>query len=165
MRWHCGPQNYISSPLSNFHTELQELRVFVFRSVFSNRIRVSPPTHSHSLGYHMHSAPGDHFSHITSRYACSCSKLSNNCYMFIIFRYCSHRVFGFNVCRYLALTNPCIPFRYMLDTSMYSFPLNINCIFQFHPSTSAYRIPPSGSAVLSPLLHFQYYHPVALFPT
>jgi hypothetical protein len=62
--------------------------------------------------------PGEHFSHITPRYACSCSKLSNNCYMFFIFRYCSRRVFGFHVCRYLVITNQHNPFRYMIDTGM-----------------------------------------------
>jgi hypothetical protein len=30
------------------------------------------------LGHHPYSALGEHFSHITPRYACSCSKLSNN---------------------------------------------------------------------------------------
>jgi hypothetical protein len=47
--------------------------------------------------------PGEHFSHITFRYACSCSKLSNSCHMFFIIRYCSRRVFGFHVCRYLVI--------------------------------------------------------------
>jgi hypothetical protein len=78
-----------------------------------------PPTQSHSLGHHPYWPRGSiFFSHITSRYACSCSKLSNNCHMFFIFRYCSRRVFSFNVCRYLVITTQRNPFRYMINTSM-----------------------------------------------
>jgi hypothetical protein len=54
--------------------------------------------------------------------------LLNNCYMFFIFRYCSHQVFGFHVCRYLVILHQCYPFRYIIDTGMQSFPLNIICI-------------------------------------
>jgi hypothetical protein len=92
-------------PFPNFQDQFQELRASIFRSIFSHGIRIPPPTQSHSLGHHPSSAPGEHFSHITPRYACSCSKLSNNCYMFFIFRYCSRRVFIFYVCRYLVITH------------------------------------------------------------
>jgi hypothetical protein len=68
--------------------------------------------------FHLHSTPRDPFPHITSRYACSCSKLSNNDYMFFISIYCSCRVFSFNVRRYLIITNQCIHFRYMIATHM-----------------------------------------------
>jgi hypothetical protein len=72
------------------------------------QILILPSTHSHSPGHHLHLAPEEHFSHITFRYACSLSILSNSCYMFFIIRYCSRRVFGFHVCRYLfnKLTTP-----------------------------------------------------------
>ena len=47
-----------------------------------------------------------------------------------------------------------IPFRYMFNTGMWSFPLNINCISQSHPPTFTFKVPTSGSTTLSRLLHF-----------
>jgi hypothetical protein len=55
-------------------------------------------------------------------------KLLNYCYRFFIFRYCSHRVFDFHLYRYLVIMHQHYPFRYIIDTGMQSFPLNINCI-------------------------------------
>jgi hypothetical protein len=44
-----------------------------FSNFFLNHgILVSSSTHSHSPGHHLHLAPDKHFSHVTSRYACSC---------------------------------------------------------------------------------------------
>jgi hypothetical protein len=53
--------------------------------------------------------PGENFSHVIFRYACVCSKLSDSCYMFFIIIYCSRRVFGFYVCRYLIIANETTP--------------------------------------------------------
>jgi hypothetical protein len=108
MRWHCGPTNHIYHFFPNLHTLLQEPRAFIFRSILSHEILVPPSTYSPSPGHHLNLAPEEHFSHVMFRYTCSCSVLSNNCYMFFIIKYCSCRVFLFHVCRYLFrnLTTP-----------------------------------------------------------
>jgi hypothetical protein len=46
----------------------------------------------------------------------------------ILFRYCSCRVFGFHVCRYLVIIHQCNPFSSTINTGMQSFPLNLNFI-------------------------------------
>jgi hypothetical protein len=95
------------TPFPNFRTLLQELRASIFRSVLIHMILILPSTHSHSLGYHRYLVPQEHFSHATFRYACSLSVLIT--YMsYILFIYCSRRVFGFHVFSYLfkKLTTP-----------------------------------------------------------
>jgi hypothetical protein len=96
-------------PFSKLPHSVTGAQSLCFRSILSHGIMVPPSTQSHSLGHHLNLAPGEHFSHVTSRYACSCSKLSDSCYMFFIIRYCSRRVFGFYVCRYLVITNDATP--------------------------------------------------------
>jgi hypothetical protein len=60
--------------------------------------------------------------------------LLNNRYMIFLFRYCSCRVFVFHVCRYLIIISQQSSFRYILNTGMYSFPLNIKMHLPVTPS-------------------------------
>jgi hypothetical protein len=45
--------------------------------------KILPPTQSHSSGRHPSLVLEDKFSHITPRYSCLCSKLSNNRYIYL----------------------------------------------------------------------------------
>jgi hypothetical protein len=60
--------------------------------------------------------------------------LLNNRYMIFLFRYCSCWVSVFHVCRYLIIISQQSSFRYILNTRMYSFPLNIKMHIPITPS-------------------------------
>jgi hypothetical protein len=94
------------------------------------------------------------FSHITLRYTCSCSKLSNNYYMFFIFRYCSHRVFWFSCVQVLGHHTPTQPLQVYDQHWHVIIPCESQLHLQSHPPSFSFRVPISVSAVLSPLLHF-----------
>jgi hypothetical protein len=97
----CEPKPPLSGPtIVCLYNIISERSV---RSSLSHRILVPPSTHSHSPGLHLNLAPEENFLHVTFKYAFSCSKLSDNYYIFFIIIYCSRRVFGFHVHGYLLI--------------------------------------------------------------
>jgi hypothetical protein len=140
-------------------------RVSVFRSVFSHGINTPSSTSRQSLGHFSSLAPGEPFFHTPSGTHAHVQNYQINDYMFNYLQILFTSGIWLSCVQVLGHHTPARPLQVYNQHWHVIIPSESQLHLQSHPLKFSFRVPISGSAVLSPPLHFGYCHPVALSPT
>jgi hypothetical protein len=149
----------------NFQTPFRELRVSIFRSVFSHGINIPSSTSRQSLGHFLSLAPGAPFFHTHPGTHAHVQNYQINACMFDSLQILFTSGIWFSCVQVLGHHTSAQPLQVYNQHWHVIIPSESQLHLQSHPLKFSFRIPISGSAVPTPPLHFGYCHPVALSPT